>query len=77
MLITDLQMKGGTGKEIIANAIHNLSEQKDSSNVTLNCPVIPKRLEEAGFFGNARGAYTGAYCSKNGISAAADGQHFF
>lgn len=72
-----IQGPSGTGKEIIANAIHNCSSRKNNEIVTINCPAIPEHLEEAEFFGYVKGAFTGAYRDRNGIIAAADNSTLF
>lgn len=72
-----IQGPSGTGKEIIANAIHSHSSRRNNPIVTINCAAIPKDLEESEFFGHTRGAFTGAYSAKNGIIAAADNSTLF
>lgn len=72
-----IQGPSGTGKEIVANSIHNCSDRKKNPMVTINCAAIPKDLEESEFFGHTRGAFTGAYHARNGIMAAADNTTLF
>jgi len=67
----------GTGKELIARAIHFNGARKDKTFVTENCAALPDTLLESEFFGHARGAFTGAYKSKKGIFEQADGGTLF
>ncbi len=67
-----IQGESGTGKEIIAHAIHNQSARSNENMIIINCAAIPQHLEEAEFFGYARGAFTGAHASKRGILESAD-----
>jgi transcriptional regulator with GAF, ATPase, and Fis domain len=63
----------GTGKELIADAIHELSDRKSRPMITVNCAAIPATLAEAELFGRAAGAYTGADTSEEGRFEVADG----
>ncbi|MGH7936528.1 MAG: sigma 54-interacting transcriptional regulator, partial [Chthoniobacterales bacterium] len=62
----------GTGKELIARAIHDRSKRKDRTFVKLNCAAIPMGLLESELFGNERGAFTGAISQKIGRLELAD-----
>ena len=66
----------GTGKDMIAQAIHNGSARQDRPFVSRNCAAIPSNLVESIFFGTARGSYTGAE-DRMGILEAADGGTIF
>jgi formate hydrogenlyase transcriptional activator len=62
----------GSGKELIARALHNLSERKDRTFVKLNCAAIPTGLLESELFGHEKGAFTGAISTKIGRFELAD-----
>jgi DNA-binding NtrC family response regulator len=67
----------GTGKEVVARALHRLSERAGKSFAVLNCAAIPEALLEAELFGHTRGAFTGAVQSRTGRIEAAHGGTLF
>jgi formate hydrogenlyase transcriptional activator len=62
----------GTGKELLARAIHNLSPRRERTFVRLNCAAIPSGLVESELFGHEKGAFTGALMQKRGRFELAD-----
>ena len=62
----------GTGKELIARAIHGGSRRRDKPLITINCAAIPAALMESEFFGHEKGAFTGATQKREGRFALAD-----
>jgi formate hydrogenlyase transcriptional activator len=62
----------GSGKELIARALHNLSDRRERTFVKLNCAAIPTGLLESELFGHERGAFTGAIATKIGRFETAD-----
>ena len=67
----------GTGKELVAKAIHDASERKDKPFVVVDCGSIPATLAESILFGHERGAFTGANERRKGALAEADGGTLF
>ena len=67
----------GTGKELIARAIHRLSQRKNAPFIRINCAAIPTGLLESELFGHERGAFTGAISQKIGRMELADGGTLF
>jgi formate hydrogenlyase transcriptional activator len=62
----------GTGKGMVANAIHSLSSRKDRPMITVNCAALPANLIESELFGREKGAFTGAYARQAGRFEVAD-----
>ncbi len=67
----------GTGKELLARAIHDRSAQRNMPLIKVNCAAIPDTLLESELFGHVRGAFTGAATNKKGKFALADGGTIF
>lgn len=69
--------ESGTGKTLIAKAIHNLSGEKNKPFVEINCASIPENLIESEIFGHVKGAFTNAVSDKIGLIEEADGGTLF
>lgn len=69
--------ESGSGKEVIAKTIHQLSHRKDKKMLSVNCGAIPEGLIESELFGHEKGAFTGAISSKKGYFEIADGGTVF
>jgi len=67
----------GTGKELVARAIHGLSLRKDRALVKINCAALPSNLIESELFGHEKGAYTGAHSKQLGRFEVANGATLF
>jgi DNA-binding NtrC family response regulator len=63
----------GTGKELLAKAIHNRSQRKNGPFIAINCAAIPRDLIESELFGHEKGSFTGATSSRTGCIEMADG----
>ncbi len=67
----------GTGKELLARAIHKLSPRSEKSMISVNCPALPANLIESELFGHEKGAFTGAESKRLGRFEIADGSTIF
>ena len=63
----------GTGKEVVAQLIHQRSDRREHPFVTINCAGVPDTLLESEFFGHARGSFTGAFRDQPGLLRQAHG----
>ncbi len=62
-----IQGQSGTGKELVARAIHSESDRKDKNFIAINCSAIPENLLESELFGHTKGAFTGAINNYKGV----------
>jgi DNA-binding NtrC family response regulator len=67
----------GTGKELIARAIHAISDRRNGPLVTFDCAAVPEGLAESQLFGHVRGAFTGAIENRDGVFSQADNGTLF
>ena len=72
-----IEGKSGTGKEIVANAIHRNSERSNNTFVVIYCGAVPESLLESELFGHEKGAFTGAVKQKSGLYEIADSGTLF
>ena len=69
--------ESGSGKELVATALHNLSQRKSNNFVAINCAACPEGLLESEIFGHMKGAFTGALYNKQGLFEIADNGSVF
>ncbi|MFO7603795.1 MAG: sigma-54 dependent transcriptional regulator [Gammaproteobacteria bacterium] len=69
--------ESGTGKDLVARAVHQESPRRDGPFIAVNCAAIPAELQESEFFGHAAGAFTGAGGARKGLFAEAAGGSLF
>jgi len=72
-----IQGASGTGKELVARAVHAQSRRRNRAFIPVNCSAIPEGLLESELFGHTRGAFTGAYSARTGLFVEASGGTIF
>jgi sigma-54-specific transcriptional regulator len=72
-----IQGETGTGKELVAQAVHDFSSRADQPFIAINCAAIPENLLESELFGYRKGAFSGAETDKQGLITQADGGTLF
>ena len=72
-----INSQSGTGKELLAKAIHKASHRRDKPFTAINCAAIPEQLLESELFGHVKGAFTGAETNHQGLFQASDGGTLF
>lgn len=72
-----IQGETGTGKELVARAIHKLSERRNNPFIAINCSAIPKDLAESELFGHEKGSFSGAVATQKGKFEIAEGGIIF
>jgi len=72
-----IQGETGTGKELVARLIHQMSPRREAPFIAVNCAAIPDSIMESEFFGHKKGSFTGAFSDKDGLFQIASGGTLF